>query len=318
MTWLPFLTAGAILCACLPRPRGLVAVALSSRDSVALFDAHTLERIATLPVGRTPHEIAAAPNGERAYVANAGDTTITVLEVSGASRIAATWSLPDSIRVHDVAVSPDGRTVWAASGERSVIVELPAATGKVERTFRLTRPGAWMLEPGGPDGALVIANLEGGAVTLLAPTTGRETVLPSHHGEIDAAVARHGNEIWSVNYLNDSLTVFDARSRRVIDRQISGRQAARVVFTPDGRTAITVNSGDSTVVFFDVVARRPRHRLVVAAGPKVIALSRDGRRAYVTHPSRGVLTMLDVPSMTVLASVHVPGAPDGVAVLRRP
>jgi YVTN family beta-propeller protein len=55
--------------------------------------------------------------------------------------------------------------------------------------------------------------------------------------------------------------------------------------------------------------------VIVPAGPKVIAVSPDGRRAYVTHPERGALTMIDVPSMTVLRSVPVAGTPDGVAVL---
>jgi hypothetical protein len=45
----------------------------------------------------------------------------------------------------------------------------------------------------------------------------------------------------------------------------------------------------------------------------VIALSADGRRAYITHPA-GALTMLDVPSMSVLHSVMLAGTPDGVAV----
>jgi YVTN family beta-propeller protein len=55
----------------------------------------------------------------------------------------------------------------------------------------------------------------------------------------------------------------------------------------------------------------------VGGGPKVIAVSADGRRAYVTHPARDRLTMVDVASMTVLRTVAVPGTPDGVAVVER-
>jgi hypothetical protein len=39
----------------------------------------------------------------------------------------------------------------------------------------------------------------------------------------------------------------------------------------------------------------------------------DGRLAYVTHPD-GALTLIDVPSMTVLRTVPLPGTPDGVAI----
>lgn len=301
-----------------PFVAGLVAVALSGRDSVALFDPHTLDRVATLPAGKNPHEIAAAPDGRRAFVANARDTSISVIEIGDAPRVAATWFLPDSIHVHDVAASADGRTVWAASGEPALVVELDAATGRVGRRFPVERPGAWLLETGGPDGTLVIASLEGGAVTILAPTTGHQSVFPGLEGEIDAAPTADGREIWAVNYLNDSLTVFEAATGRILARTLSGRQAARVVFTPDGRTALTVNSGDSAVVAFDVATRQRVASVVVAGGPKVIALSRDGRRAYVTHPERGALTVIDVASLNVLQSVPVPGMPDGVAVLEPP
>jgi DNA-binding beta-propeller fold protein YncE len=297
------------------RSAGIVAVALSGHDSVALFDPMTLDRLTTVPVGNDPHEIAASPDGRSGYVANAHDTTVTVLGALPGPRVVTTWALPDSIRAHDVAVSPDGRTVWAASGERQVVLELDASSGAVRRRFPIERAGGWMLEPPGPLPALVIANLEGGAVTLLDLESGAQRVFPGNEGEIDAAPTRDGREVWSVNFRTDSLTVFDARTGHLVGRHLSGPGAGRVIFTPDGRTALTVNDGDSSVAAFDVRSKERVARVTVAPGPKVIALSRDGRRAYVTHPGRGALTLIDVPSLTVLRSVPVPGTPDGVAVI---
>jgi DNA-binding beta-propeller fold protein YncE len=89
-----------------------------------------------------------------------------------------------------------------------------------------------------------------------------------------------------------------------------------VIITPDGATALMVSEGDSSIVAFDTRSKRRLGAATVAAGPKVIALSRDGRRAYVSHPQRGLVTLLDVPSLTVMRTAPVPGAPDGVAVLQ--
>jgi DNA-binding beta-propeller fold protein YncE len=301
---------------------GLVAVALSARDSVALLDAQTLDRVATLPVGRNPHEIAASPDGRRAYVADARDTTITVLDatpprVPRVPRVAARWRLPDGVRVHDVAASADGRTVWAASGERRLVLELDAATGRVRRRLPLARAGSWMLEApaAGAAGRLVVAHLEGGAVSLVHPRTGRATVLEAREGEIDAAPTPDGREVWSVNLRDGHLTVHDAAGGGVPRRLPAGREPGRVAFTRDGRLALVVDGADSTVVAFDARTKERVAAATVPAGPKVIALSPDGRRAYVTHPARGLLTLLDVPSMTALRSVPLAGAPDGVAVL---
>jgi len=293
-------------------PDGLVAVALEGADSVALLDGQLLDRRATLPVGRSPHEIAASRDGRGFYVANTGDSSISVLDVSAVPRVRSTWRLPDGISAHDVAVGRDG-IVWAASGRPPMLLGINPASGSARHRYPLQREGSWMADPYGPDNTVVIANLEGGAVTLVAPATGRQTVLEGVEGEIDAIATPDLRQIWSVNYLTGDLTVFDARSRTVLSRGFSGPQASRVVFTPDGRIGLVVHGGDSTVVAYEVATRRRIASLTVGRGPKVIALSADGRRAYVSHP-HGALTMIDVPSLTVLLSVTLPGTPDGVAV----
>ena len=294
---------------------GRVAVSLSRSDSVAIFDAHSLDRITTLPVGKGPHEIAVTGDGARAFVADAGDRSISVISAGATPRVAATWPLPDSISVHDVVVSADGRTVWGVSGPKQVIVELDAATGCVRRRIRLSKAGSWMIASGARSGTLAVSNLEGASTTIVDVATGRETILQGREGEIDAVATPDGRELWTVNFRTDSLTVFDAGTGRVAHRTRSGREAERVVITADGRRALVTHMGDSTVAAYDVRTKERLGTVTVTAGPKVIALSPDGRRAYVTHPERGILTIIDVPSLTVLRSVSVPGSPDGVAVM---
>lgn len=298
-----------------PPPREVVAVSLSGRDSVALLDAGSLERVATVGVGRNPHEISASSDRRRAFVANARDTTISVIELGTRPRVAATWGLPDSISVHDVDADADGKTVWAVAAPKKLLLDIDAASGTIRRRLPLQRDGGWMVESEGPAGSVVVANLEGGAVTLLDRRTGRETILPGVEGEIDAAATRDGREVWSVNFRAGTLTIFDARTARQMSRETNAPGAGRVVFTPDGRTALVVQGGDSTIVAHDVRTHRRTASVVVPGGPKVIALSPDGRRAYVTHPEQGALTAVDVASMTVLRSIPLPGTPDGVAVL---
>jgi YVTN family beta-propeller protein len=299
-----------------PALDGHVLVALSATDSVAVFDAQTLERVSTVPVGRNPHEVTASTDGGRAYVANTSDPTVDVLEVLPTPGRIARWTLPDSIRAHDVAEQPEANAVWAASGDPPVLVELDATTGGVRRTVPLDRPGSWMLEasPGRP---IVVAHLEGGALTLLDSGTGGRRVLEGREGEIDARFTVDAGEVWSVNAADGSVTVFDAATGRVLERVSAGGDAGRIVFTPDGATALVVSTGDATLSAIDVRTRERAAVVRLAPGPKVIALSRDGRRAYVTHPEIGALTLIDVATMTVLRHLAVPNAPDGVAVLER-
>jgi DNA-binding beta-propeller fold protein YncE len=85
------------------------------------------------------------------------------------------------------------------------------------------------------------------------------------------------------------------------------------VFTPDGRRALVVLGGEARIVTYDVATVEAVASVDVPPGPKVIAVRADGRLAYVTHPD-GALTVIDVPSMTVLRTVPLSGTPDGVAI----
>ena len=296
-----------------PPPDGLVAVALSAIDSVAILNAGSLDLVATLLVGNNPHEISAAPNGNIAYVANAQDSTISVIDLSAAPRVTARWKLPNNIRVHDVEATADGRRVLAVSGEQRLALELDARSGRVVRIDTVARAGSWMIDSPGPGDGAVIANLEGGAVTLLSRQGAR--VFTGAEGEIDAVATPDLREVWSVNFRTGDLTIFEVASGRQLVRQPSGPGASRVVFLPDGRTALTVNGGDSTLVSWDVRSHARVSTLKLPRSPKVIAVSADGRRAYISHPG-GAITAVDVPAMSILRTVTLEGTPDGVAILR--
>ena len=295
------------------QPTTLVAVALSAVDSVAILDGSSLDLVATLAVGDNPHEISASPDGTRAYVANSGESSISMIDVSGEPRVAATWALPDGIGVHDVEATMDGRVI-AVSGRRNIALELDAATGRVLRTDTISRAGAWMVETTGADRTVVVASMEGGAITLLRRGTRQE--LPAATGEIDAAMAPGGKHVWSVNFQTGDLTVLDATTGALVRRLRSGAMATRVLFLPGDSTALTVNGGDSTVVAWQVSTMRRLATVRLPRSPKVIAASPDGTRAFVSHPG-GAVSAIDLSSMAVVRTVPLAGGPDGVAVLAR-
>ena len=297
-----------------PEPEMLLAVALSAADSVAFFDGLTLRRSATVAVGSEPHEVLGSRDGRTLWVADTGSGTITVLEVSATPRVRDTWRLPDDLSVHDLAMGRE-TTLWAVSGQPALLLALDASTGRVLHRHPLRRPGSWMVDASDPSGRLTIANLEGGAVTLFDPATEEETILEGREGEIDAAATPDASHIWSVNAETGDVTVFDPESGSAVRRRRSGGGPTRVIFTPGGGAGLVVHAADATVVAYDVATTDTIGVANVGPGPKVVALRPDGRLAYVTHPA-GRLSVIDVPSMTVLHTLPLAGGPDGVAVVQ--
>ena len=56
------------------------------------------------------------------------------------------------------------------------------------------------------------------------------------------------------------------------------------------------------------------HTLQVGGDPHNLAATADGRRVVVTHPSAGMVSVIDPRAPTVLKRLAIPGRPHGVAI----
>jgi DNA-binding beta-propeller fold protein YncE len=63
----------------------------------------------------------------------------------------------------------------------------------------------------------------------------------------------------------------------------------------------------------DVASRRTVGSVSLAAMPKVVALSPDGRFAAVSHPDANLVSVVDIGRRAVTRTIALPSAPDGVA-----
>jgi YVTN family beta-propeller protein len=68
-----------------------------SSDTVSAIDTATHTVIATLPTGHNPFTMLVSPNGRDLYLCNAGDTTVTVIDIP---------SLTVSATIADVGTTP--------------------------------------------------------------------------------------------------------------------------------------------------------------------------------------------------------------------
>src|SRR5690348_5846604 len=100
-------------------PDTLVLVANSGDGTVSVFSAVKtngvpfLRPLKVLPTGKGPSEICLSPDGARAYVSNALESSITVLDLKSIS-VASSFSDPSMKRPDGCVVSPDGSKLYAA------------------------------------------------------------------------------------------------------------------------------------------------------------------------------------------------------------
>jgi YVTN family beta-propeller protein len=295
-----------------------LAVAFPEAHRVLLFDGGTYDSVASVPVGLTPHEIAAAPDGRHLYVGNTGATeskryTVTRIDVAEPARTSII-DAGDCDGLHDLQVSRSGTLLWVGCGRGRAVNEIELATGKLRRQWRITPDGGWTLRATPDDRRVYVAHLEGQAVSVIDRESGTASTVSGPGRQYGIDVIPGGREVWVTAADSGRVSVLDGASDRVLAVVPSGGNGpGRLRFTPDGRVAVIPHDLSNTLTLVDVATRKPIASVPLPAEPKVLALSPDGRFAAVSHPDAKAVSIVDLGRRAVVRTFTVPGKPDGVA-----
>ena len=298
-----------------PADAGILVIAYIGGSQAALYDGDTYQLITILPTGAGPHEIRVSPDGRYAYVANSGGgsqgvkgNTITVIDLRN-RKVKATLGLGSYTSPHDIRVSRDGRRIWVVCAPAQTILELDSESGNILKTYKTERDGAWFLETTPDERKFYTPNLEGKSVSVIDRATGAVNIIP-----FDAAVygidrTPDGRQIWVTG---PGIAVIDTATDKVIARiKTPEPEAGRIRLTPDGKKAV-VGFTDRVLVY-DVATRAVVKEIRVAAGTKVLTVSSDGRRAFLTNPGDKSVVVLDLVAGQQVATFKTEHTPDGIA-----
>ena len=116
---------------------GAVWVVNPDDDSVSLIDAATDTLARRIVVGDEPRSIALAINND-AYVANAADNSVTIINFGGSiNNAAAVKTLSTGAEPWDIVARPDGAFVYVANSAQDTISVINTTTRQVVSTFNL-------------------------------------------------------------------------------------------------------------------------------------------------------------------------------------
>lgn len=315
----------------------LLVVANKQAASVTVLDARTGRVRATLAVGAGPHEVAASADGRLAVVTNYGAQTAgSSLSVIDLDRMAVvrTIELGEYRRPHGIAFLPGTprRVAVTSEATRSVVL-VDVASGRVEGAIPTGEAGSHMLAVS-PDGRRVYtANIGSGTVSVLdvanrALLRTSPRIAPRTEG---IALSADGRRLWVGSNDDHTVTVLDAASLAPVDTLPAPGLPYRAVASADGRYVVVPNPLASVLRVFDAAALRetaaihlpPREGAAVpaggvaSAGPVGVALSADGRRAFVSLQERGQVGVVELERGVVAAYWEVGAGPDGIAFVAR-
>jgi YVTN family beta-propeller protein len=313
----------------LAKPSGIAVVVNQQSDSVSLVDIAQYKVLAEIPVGGGPHESAVSPDGKRAIVSNyfkqgvGPGSSLSVIDIA-AKKETKKISLDKQAMPHDVRWVNDNQVVCTDErNERLLLIDV--AEGKVLRTYDTAQRGSHMLSLHLGESRLVCSNMGGGSVTIFDFKTAERITTISTGRECEGVgIAPDGKTIWAGNRAEDTISIVDMDTKKVVKKINSLGFPYRVQFTPNGRYALIPHAQSGELVVCDVASREIVRRIKIGASGTKLPIAEpspagvwplaDNMFALVTVRNDNSVTMVDLTSGETMMRVVVGQSPDGVSM----
>lgn len=323
-------------------------LALSKHNhTLAIVDPGTLQVIARAPVGPDPHEVIASVDGKTAYVSIYGGGRYHALSVID---LVAQKALPDvdtgALNGPHGLASVGGKIWFTAEGAKAIATYDPASS-KIDWIMGTGQNRTHMLFVTADQKQIYTTNVSSGTVTILEkitlppmgpppgmpplsgamhppgpmpPDAGKprtdwnETVIPVGKGDEGFDVSPDGNELWTADAQDGTLSVVDLKARKVtmtVNAKTFG--ANRLKFSPDGKLVLISMLGGGDLVIYDAAARKEFKRVPIGHGAAGILIDSVANRAFIACGPDNYIAVLNLKTLQITGHIDVGGEPDGLA-----
>jgi len=258
-------------------------------ETLDVADARTMKVIKKIPLSARPNNIAISPDGRRVYVGirqpvgnNPG--VADVIDTASLSKIK---SIRTEGPVHNLYVTPDGKNVVAGDatdkGYVSVLdtqTDAPAWSVKLDHSIR---PMAISKNPDGStrsifvqvgdfNGFVVVdfkTRKEAARITLPKLPPGRVPMITGSAESHGLAVTADQTTLVVCSRLNNALYSYSLPDLKLVGRaDLSGKGAAWVTLTPDGKRAYIADPVGNSTLVVDIPTMKEIAKIPVGQVPK--------------------------------------------------
>ncbi len=286
----------------------------------------------SIRVAGTPEAIVITPDGATAYVADENGLVVPVSLATGTPGTPInTGPVNSSGGPYRLAITPDGKTVYVADQAKGTVTPISTTTGIAGHPVKVGRdPVDMAVTPNGK--TLYVVDGGSGTVTPVhTATNAAGHVIRIGKGAYSIVVRPTGKSAYVLNRVAGSVTRIPTATNRAGQPVELGPGPALMAVTPDGRKAYVLHPArygtrrlldtvtplrlGTTKADKPITARKP---ITVGTEPAAIAITPDGRTAYVVSTSSGTVTPITTATNVAGKPITVGTQPSAVAVACRP
>ena len=311
-----------------PRRNGMIAVRRRAATLVVLLiamatgivtwsvsaQASTIYPVtATVAVGGDPLGVAVDPTSHVAYVANANDNSLSVID--GATDT-VTHTVGVGVGPFAAAVDPTRHVVYVTEPFSDTVSVVSEVSNTVTHTLGFatgTEPDAVAVDPATHTAWVANANVPTVTVIDEVSNAVTHTIATSDYAYA-IAIDTTTHTVYVPDIDIGDVSVIDEASNTVTHVIPVGGGPSPVAVDPSTHTAYVVDEENNKVLVFDEASNAVTHTIPVDSGANAVAVDPGTHTAYVAVGENNEVMVIDEASNTVTQDVAVGSDPVAVAV----
>ncbi len=215
-------------------PDGRILATTERSQSLTIVDTRNGDRISSIATGQQgTHMVAVTPDRRRAFTANIGSGTVSVLDLAEGRKL---QDITVGGNPEGIALTPDGRTLWVGDLQGARVQAFDART--LARLAEIRTGPVPIRVLASPDGRwIVTSNLGDGSLSVIDARTRQVARTISVSGERDAGqvtilFSRDGRRLYAAETGRNQVAEVDLASGRVLRRLAAGAQGDGLAIAP--------------------------------------------------------------------------------------
>lgn len=259
-------------------------VANKHSNTLSFVNPKTFKVIETIPTGPNPHEIAITPDQRFAYLSSyiPPGNTISVVDLVN-RKLIKQINTGNYIRIHGVAIAPDGKNAYFTAGQSELVVEIDISTNEITRAIPTHGKISHMVYVSPDNKTLYTGNETSGDVSVIDRVSGKLIALvKTGKGAGGMAFTADGKYLWVTNETDETIAIIDMAVNRVVETFKCPGIIKRIRFANDDKIAlITSWTEEGEVIVFDVPNRKEIKRIRVGDRAIGVEISPNKKYAFV-------------------------------------
>jgi YVTN family beta-propeller protein len=293
-------------------------------DSVMLIDPVTNKVVGEIKGIEVNHGVTVSPDGSKFFITNEAESTV---DVADAKTLAVTKHIPLTNHPNNIAISKDGKRVYAAivagAGAVDVIDTATLTRVKSIRTeggihnVYVTPDGKWVVAGSIPGKKIHVIDQKTEEVSWTVPTD--DGVRPmAFDTNADGSTKRifvqlsNFNGFLTVDFAThkivDKIALPDVGSEKVTEG-LQGAPAHGLIVTPDGKTLGVLSKMNTRIYFYSLPDLKMMGESKVGHHPDWVTGTPDGKRFYVANAGSNSVSVIDVATRKELVQIPVGQVP---------